>query len=98
MIKTHVFLNQDNELFFFRNYMFEKEIRDTCFVFKNRTSQRIVSYMLAFLRFYNEHNRIQGTNNEKDIWQIEKSLLSSQVLNRFLKISIMIIISVVNIA
>lgn len=51
--------------------------------------------MLAFLRFYNEHNRIQDTNNEKDIWQIEKSLLSSQVLKRFLKISIMIIISVV---
>ena len=85
-------------LFFFRNNMFGKgQIRDTCLFFKNRKAQRIVSYTLAFPRFYNKHNRIQGTFNEKDIWQIETSMLSSQVLNRFFKITIMIIISVANI-
>ena len=33
--KTYIFLNQDNEFFFFfRNYMFGKgQIRDTCFIF-----------------------------------------------------------------
>ena len=53
--------------------------------------------MLAYPRFYNKHNRIQGTFNDKDIWQTEISMLSSQVLNRFFKITIMIIISVANI-